>query len=71
MFVTLCTLLGFAPYNYERRGPLAICFVVVVVVVVVVGGPMAKAYDVSSFMFSHVHSQSIPHLVIDLQFIVT
>ena len=32
--------------------------VVIVVVVVVVGGPMAKACDVSSFMFSHVHSQS-------------
>ena len=34
------------------QGPLiAICFVVVVVVVVVVEEPMAKACDVSSFMW--------------------
>ena len=61
MFVTLCTFWVSPHIHTWVQGPLAICFfvvVVVVVVIVVVGGPVAKACDVSLFMFSHVHSQS-------------
>ena len=60
--MTSCTLLGFAPYM-SARTPCYMLFVIVVVVVVGVvdGGPMAKACDISSLMFSHVHSQSLTY----------
>ena len=51
MFVTLRTFLGLSPYM-SARTPYYMF------VVVVVGGPVAKACDVSSIMFSYVHSQS-------------